>query len=65
MTKDELKKIPELPHLSIEDLSDEGVEIYMGILLLTDLIKEANLNEKFKIRCSNLRNHWIGLLCFD
>ena len=58
------KKVPELPHLTIEDLTDDGIEIYAGILLLSDLLKQADLNENFRIRCSNLRNHWIGLLCF-
>lgn len=66
MTEDiiDKKKVPELPHLRIEDLTDEGIEIYAGILLLTDLIKNGNLNEDFRKRCSNLRNRWIGQLCF-
>lgn len=63
MTKDEFKKVPELPHLRLEDLSDEAAEVYMGILLLTDLIKGGNLNEEERIKCSNLRNHWLGLFC--
>ncbi len=56
------KKVPELPHLTINDLDEYGVEIYGGILLLTDLIKGGHLSEDERIRCSNLRNHWLGLI---
>ena len=63
MTKDEFKKVPELPHLRFEELSDEAAEVYMGVLLLTDLIKGGNLSEEERIKCSNLRNHWLGLFC--
>lgn len=57
------KKVPELPHLRMEDLSEEAVEVYAGVLLLTDLIKGGHLSEDERIRCSNLRNHWLGLFC--
>lgn len=64
MTEDiiDKKKVPELPHLTINDLSEEGIELYAGILLLTDLIKDGNLTEDFRKRCSNLRNRWVGEL---
>ena len=63
MTKEEFKKIPELPHLKLEDMEDGDMELYLGILLLTDLIKGGNLSEEEKIRCTNMRNHWVALFC--
>jgi hypothetical protein len=52
-------------HINVDDLTEEGIELYAGILLLQDLLQSNLLSEDLRRRVTNLRNRWIGLLQRD
>jgi hypothetical protein len=49
--------------IKVDDLSDQGVELYAGILLLTQLLDaEKPIESAMWLKVKNMRDRWVGLL---